>query len=141
MNGYKSFEEIAIGDKVSYAKTMTEAETYIGVGLIGALNPVHIDEEYCKKTRFKKRIGVALMVYALSVNTAENFLVGPGSTLVAMDGKFTAPVYYGDTIKTEVEVINVDAAAQTVSFNHVMTNQDGNTVMLGEFCLKVAEVQ
>jgi len=136
MNGYKSFAEIAVGDKAGYAKTMTEAETYIGVGLIGALNPVHIDEEYCRKTRFKRRIGVALLVYALAVNTAENFLVGPGTTLVSLDGKFVAPVYFGDTIRAEVEVIAKDAATRMVRFKHTLTNQDGNEVMVGEFSLK-----
>ncbi len=141
MHRYEDFHHIIIGDKVTYAKTMTETETYIGVGLIGALNPVHIDEEYCKGTRFKKRIGLAMLVYALSVSTAENFMVGPGTVLTSLDGKFVAPVYYGDTISTEVEVVAKDASARTVTFKHTMTNQDGNTVMLGEFTLKVPEVK
>lgn len=120
-----------------YAKTMTEAETYLGVGLIGALNPVHIDEEYCKKTRFKRRLGVGLLVNALAVSAAENFLVGPGTQLVSLDAKFVAPVYFGDTVTAELEVIGTDSEEQTVTFKNTMTNQDGNPVLLGEFKLRV----
>jgi 3-hydroxybutyryl-CoA dehydratase len=141
MNGYKNFEEIAVGDKMSYAKTMTETETYLGVGLIGALNPIHIDEEYCKTTRFKKRIGVGLLIYALTVSVAENFMVGPGTQLVSVDVKFTAPVYFGDTIRAEVEVISKDPVTRIVAFRNALNNQDGITVLVGEFSLNVREVK
>lgn len=139
MRGYKNFEGIQVGDRVEYAKTMTEAETYIGVGLIGALNPVHIDEEYCKKTRFKSRMGVGLLVNALSVSAVENFMVGPGTQLVSLDATFVAPVYFNDTIKAIVEVTGKDPEKHTVSFKHEMINQDGKVVLAGQFTVKVME--
>ena len=44
------------GDTASFAKTITEVDIHMFVGVTGDTNPVHIDEEYAKKTRFGGRI-------------------------------------------------------------------------------------
>jgi len=130
---------IKVGDKAVNGKTMTEAETYLGVGLIGALNPVHIDKIYCAKTRFKKPIGVGLLVNTLSVHTAQNCLLMQPSVLVSLDATFTAPVYFGDTIVASVEVTGIDEDQGIISFTNEMKNQDDATVLVGKFSLRVIE--
>ena len=55
MSGY-SIEEIQIGMKMSVSKTITETDIYNFAGIIGDINPLHVNEEYAKNTRFKTRI-------------------------------------------------------------------------------------
>lgn len=140
MFNYKNFQDIIVGNKISYAKTITTTEIYLGAGLVGSLNPIHIDEEYCKKTRFQKRIAVGIQVSFLPVTVAQNFLVGLGTTLVSLDVKFVAPVYLGDTIQAEVEILKKDSQNKIITFKDTLTNQDGKIVNLGEFSLKLPEV-
>jgi len=135
----KKIESFSIGQTASYAKTMTETETYLGVGLIGAMNPVHIDKVYCSKTRFKEPIGVGLLVNALSVSTAQNCLLLCPSVLTTMDATFVAPVYFGDTIQANVEIIDLDKGKNLVSFKHEMKNQRNETVLVGKFTLRIIE--
>jgi 3-hydroxybutyryl-CoA dehydratase len=139
MYGYKNFDEINIGDSYSYSRTVTEMETYIAVGIIGAINPVHIDEEYCKKTQFKSRIGLALQYNTLAVNVAENFMVGPGSKLLEIDSTYIIPVYYGDTLTAKVKITGKNKEDTTVDFATEMLNQDNKTLLIGTFKLKVME--
>ena len=45
-----------LGDKASFSKTISEGDIYQFAGITGDFNPMHVDEEYCRKTRFGKRI-------------------------------------------------------------------------------------
>ena len=55
MSGY-SIKEIYIGMTKSVSKTISESDVYTYAGLIGDINPIHVNEEYAKTTRFRKRI-------------------------------------------------------------------------------------
>ena len=61
----KSIEEIAIGEKASFSKTITEGDVYLYAGIIGDLNPAHIDEEAAKKGIFGKRIAHGMLTAGL----------------------------------------------------------------------------
>ncbi|HNH10464.1 MAG TPA: MaoC/PaaZ C-terminal domain-containing protein, partial [Leptospiraceae bacterium] len=52
----KTFEEIQIGEKASFTKTITETDVYMFAGISGDFNPLHVDEEYAKTTQFRTRI-------------------------------------------------------------------------------------
>lgn len=92
----KHWDDIQIGDVSTFSKTMTETDMILWVGLTGDMNPVHIDKEYGKTTRFKDVIVPGLLVAGLisTVMTKATFgNVYSGQTL-----KFLKPVYVGDTI-------------------------------------------
>ena len=47
-----SIGEIYVGKKASVSKTIEAADVYTYAGIIGDINPVHVNEEYAKTTRF-----------------------------------------------------------------------------------------
>ena len=49
-------EEIKIGMKASYSQTITDADIKAFAGISGDRNPVHLDENYARQSRFKNRI-------------------------------------------------------------------------------------
>ena len=51
----KSYDELQVGDEGSFSKTITESDIYLFAGICGDFNPVHINEEYAKKSG--KKIG------------------------------------------------------------------------------------
>ncbi len=50
----KSFLEIEIDEVFESQLTVTESHIVTGAGLFGDFNPLHVDDLYCKNTRFGK---------------------------------------------------------------------------------------
>ena len=56
-----SFEQIKIDMSVSYSQTITDADVKSFAGISGDHNPIHVDDEYASKSRYKKRISHGLI--------------------------------------------------------------------------------
>src|SRR4051812_25437782 len=59
-------------------------------------------------------------------------LPGAGSVFLSQQWKFTAPVYIGDTITAEAEVLSVPATKPVTQLGIVVKRQTGETVLEGE---------
>ena len=59
-------------------------------------------------------------------------LPGPGSVFLSQNWKFTAPVFIGDTITAEAEVMSVHATKPVTQLKIQVTRQTGETVLEGE---------
>jgi acyl dehydratase len=93
---------------VSPARTVTEADIVAFAGISGDYNPLHINEEFCKKTIFGSRIAHGPLVYAIAAGLLFQLHLYD-DTLIAFLGfeslKFTKPVKPGDTIHARVKVL------------------------------------
>ncbi len=49
----KTLQELRIGERAEFTKTISESDVYLYAGVTGDLNPAHIDEEYAKKNLFQ----------------------------------------------------------------------------------------
>jgi len=103
------WEEWEVGKEFKTAsRTVTEADLVIFSGLSGDYNPLHTDEEFCKKTDFGTRIAHGPLVYAIAAGLLFQLHLYD-DTLVAFLGfenlKFTKPVKPGDTIHAKVTVL------------------------------------
>lgn len=117
--GYKTTETIKITDKM--VRQFAE--------MSGDFNPIHLDDEYAKTTRFKKRIAHGMILGAL-VSRLLNEKVGSGGIYLAQTLKFTNPVFIDDDITFEFEVTKLH---KTRGFGTVETNAKNPA---GEFVLK-----
>lgn len=127
-----SIDEIKLGDKVFVEKTISETDVYLFAGITGDLNPAHINQVASEQTMFKGRIAHGILVTGLISTCLGMYLPGPGTIYMGQQVKFTAPVHIGDTIKAEVEVIEMNVEKNRVKLKTVCTNQDGKVVIDGE---------
>ena len=127
----KSFEEIQIGDRASFAKTITETDVYLFAGISGDFNPLHVDEEYAKTTDFKTRIAHGGLAASLLANVLGMKLPGLGTIALEVTQKFRNPVYFGDTVTVTVEVTKKVDRMKVVEMNILWTNQKGQVVSKG----------
>ncbi|MEI7531046.1 MAG: MaoC/PaaZ C-terminal domain-containing protein [Betaproteobacteria bacterium] len=102
------WEEWTIGKSFeSAARTVTETDIVNFAGISGDYNPLHINEEYCKKTQFGTRIAHGPLVYAIAAGLLFQLHLYD-DTLIAFLGfenlRFTKPVKIGDTIFAKVTV-------------------------------------
>ena len=128
---------VDIGFKVTHVKTVTEADITLFAGVSGDFNPVHVCEEYAKKTLFGSRIAHGVIVLGL-ISAAMARLPGLVIFLGATD-RFLAPVRIGDTITAMGKVIGVKKDKGIVTLKASCINQKGETVVEGEWMVRLYE--
>ncbi|WP_169763634.1 MaoC family dehydratase [Campylobacter mucosalis] len=109
-------EEIKIGMTASYSQTITDADIKAFAGISGDRNPVHLDEEYASKSRYKKRIAHGLMTASYFSALFGTKIPGEGCVYVSQTLNFKRPVYIGDTVTAIVEVFKIDIKKSRVFF-------------------------
>jgi acyl dehydratase len=130
----KFFEEFEVGARYStYGRTITEGDHSLFCALVGYHVPLFIDEEFAKSTQYGGRIVPSALIMAFSTGMTESLFRTTVVALLAVNrGKFLAPVRPGDTIRTEVEVIEKketsNPAHGIVVFRDHVLNQRGETV-------------
>ena len=111
--------EIKIGMSESYSQTISEADVKAYAGISGDRNPVHMDEEYAEKSRYKKRIAHGMISSSFFSALFGTKLPGPGCVYVHQSLNFKRPVYIGDTVTAIVTVTKVDDIKSRVFFDTV----------------------
>lgn len=117
--GQLSIEEIKVGMEVSYSQTITDADIKTFSGISGDKNPIHMNEEYANKSRFKKRIAHGLMSASYFSALFGTKLPGEGAIYVSQSLQFKRAIYLGDTVVATVTVQKVDLKKRRVFFRTV----------------------
>ena len=133
----RTFEQWKIGDHIAHdlSRTVTEADNLLITTLTHNPQPLHLDAQYAAGTEFGRIVVNGLFTFSLMVgiSVADTTL----GTLVANLGydKVTMPkpVFIGDTLKIETEVVDLRASksrpnAGIVTFRHRAINQRGEIV-------------
>lgn len=101
------FEDLSVGMTASYGKTLTETDIILFSGISGDTNPVHLNQEYAEKTRFKGRIAHGMLSASFISAVLGAKLPGPGAIYVSQSLRFTAPVRHGQTVVARCTVIEL----------------------------------
>jgi acyl dehydratase len=101
MNTYESLE---VGQSYTFERVITAEEVQMYAKLTGDDNPIHIDEEFAKGTRFGKRIVHGAFLLGVISKVLGRDFPGHGSVAVSFAVKFVRPVPVGSTISVEVKI-------------------------------------
>jgi len=112
-------EDVTLGMTAVYSRTVTEADIVLFSGISGDVNPVHLDQEFAKKTMFKGRIAHGMLTASFISTVLGTKLPGPGCVYISQNLKFKAPVRIGDTVKARVTVTGVDEARGRITVSTV----------------------
>jgi len=128
---------IKIGDTFTKERLVTDELVRAFAEVSGDYNPIHLDEDFAKGTRFGRRIAHGMLSGAfisavLGYEFAEKKIVYLSQTL-----KFTAPVFIGDTVTTTATVTGIREDKPIVTLETVCTNQSGEVVVKGESAVMV----
>jgi 3-hydroxybutyryl-CoA dehydratase len=127
----KTYEELSVGQFDTFSKTITETDITMFGAISGDFNPAHFDQEYAKKTRFKKRIAHGMVATSLVSGVLGMKLPGPGTIYLDQSLMFIAPVYIGDTITAKVEVL-AKLPKNRIKIRTYCFNQSNEIVIDGE---------
>lgn len=127
------FEELEPGTVVHHAvrRTVTETDNVMFTTMTMNTAPLHLDAAYAATTEFKRPLMNSMFTMALVVGISVTELTL--GTIVAQlgvsDAQFPAPVFAGDTIRVETEVISARKSRSRddsglVVFEHRAYNQE-----------------
>jgi 3-hydroxybutyryl-CoA dehydratase len=129
--------KFAVGQKASFSRTITETDLVQFAGLSGDFNPIHVDSEYAKQTRFGQRIAHGILTTSLLSRLLGMHLPGKGSVYLGQTLRFLKPVFIGDTITAQAEVIDYNAEKNIMKLKTECFKQDGTLVLEGEATMLV----
>ena len=104
----RSFEDFEVGDVYEHrpGKTVTEYDNHLFTLLTLNTHPMHFDAEFARESEFKKNLVVSPYTLALLIGMSVTDVSQKAVANLGMDEvKFTAPVFAGDTIYGESEVL------------------------------------
>ena len=137
MAGTTIRNDFQIGEQASFTKTVTEADVTTFAGLIGDFNPIHVDAEYARKSRFGRRVAHGMFTGGLISAVLGNKLPGPGSIYLSQQIEFLAPVFIGDTITATVEITSWRPDKRIVTLRTNAYSQENKQVATGKAVLLV----
>lgn len=108
---------ISIGMKASSTHSITDEKIRAFSQLSEDYNPIHLDDEYAKSSRFGKRLAHGAMVSSFFSSLFAMKLPGPGCIYVSQETKYKKPVFIDDIVVVEVEVTSIDTERKRVYFS------------------------
>ena len=130
---------LTVGQKATRSLTLTSEHVKKFAEITGDYNPLHFDQEFAAKTRFKELVVQGGLTTGLLHALVAMDMPGPGTVFLSQNWKFTAPVFIGDTITAEAEVLSVHPSKPVTQLKMKVTRQTGEVVLEGEtWCYTMA---
>ena len=124
--------EVSEGQKATRTVTVTADHVARYAELTGDYNPLHFDEEFTARTRFERLVAQGGITTGLLHALVSSDLPGPGTVFLSQHWDFIAPVFIGDTITGEIEVLKVHASKPVTQLAVKVRREDGTVVLQGE---------
>ncbi len=124
----------AVGTWATWVRTITADDVEAFAGLSGDRNPLHFDPEFAAATRIGRLVVQGGLTAGLFNALVAMRLPGPGSVFLHQEWDYPAPVYVGDTVTAEAEVVEARVDKPITRLRCVARRQDGVEVLRGE-CL------
>jgi acyl dehydratase len=133
----KFYEDLDVGMTIQHSlgRTITEADNILFNALTLNTQPLHINEDFSRRTQFGKRIVNGILTLGIVIGITVNELTE--GTIVANLGyekvDHPKPVYHGDTIYVETRVLEKRPSRSKpdrgiVKMKHFGKNQEGEVV-------------
>lgn len=131
------YEDFTVGDvyKHPYGRTVTETDDVWFTNVTMNVNPMHFNEAYAAETEFGERLVNGTFVIALAVGmSVVDVSMNATANLGYDDIRHHSPVFHGDTIFAESEVLSKRESESRDHVGMVTTelrayNQDSDLVL------------
>ena len=99
-----TYDSLSVGDSFSWSRTVTMDDVRAFADVTGDDNPIHVDEEAGRQSRFGRPVVHGVYVLGLASKVLGRDFPGPGSIAVSLSAKFLRPVPVGEEVTIEVKV-------------------------------------
>ncbi|AJK46470.1 MaoC family dehydratase [Burkholderia plantarii] len=130
-SGGYDIEDLAVGMSERFVKTLTEHDVVLFATATGDHNPVHLDDDYARGTRFGGRIVHGMLSASVISAALASRLPGPGTIYLSQNLHFRRPVKPGETLSAIVTILELQPRRQRAVLATVC-EVDGRVVVEGE---------
>ena len=123
---------VTVGQRTTRRLTLTAEHVRTYSELSGDYNPLHYAESFAAATKFGRLVVQGGLTTGLLHALVAMDMPGPGTVFLSQNWRFTAPVFIGDTITAEAEVVSVHASKPVTQLRVRVTRDDGSAVLEGE---------
>lgn len=124
--------DLKIGDSFSTTREVTDELVRKFAEVSGDYNPIHLDEEFARTTRFGRRIAHGMLSGALISAVLGNEFRERKIVYLSQSLRFTAPVFLGDTVTASATVSKIREERGIVTLDTVCKDQNGQMLVTGE---------
>lgn len=121
-----------VGQRATRSLSLTANHVRMFAEMTGDYNPLHFDEAFVAKTRFKKLVVQGGLTTGILNALVATDMPGPGTVFLSQNWKFVAPVFIGDTITAEAVVLSVHATKPVCQLSVKVARQTGEVVLEGD---------
>lgn len=115
---------------------LTDIQAFAKVS--GDQNPIHIDDEYAKKSIFGKKIAHGMLSASYISAVIGNDFPGIGTIYLKQNLQFLKPVFIGDDVEILVRIKELQQKGRALLQTDVV-NQNGELVIMGEALVKLPQ--
>jgi acyl dehydratase len=124
--------KVFVGQKATRTATVTPQHVRSYAEMTGDYNPLHFDEKFAAGTKFGRLVAQGGLTTGILHALVAMDMPGPGTVFLSQNWKFTAPVFIGDKITAEAEVLSVHATKPVCQLRMVVTREGGEVALEGE---------
>jgi len=126
-----SFDEMDIGLKHYFEVIIDEELEENFAKISGDFNPLHMDEQYAKETKFGKRVCHGMLLASFFSRLVGMYLPGKNALYFSQDLNFVGPCFIGDKITVQGEVIEKSEATRIIKLKTTIKNQYEKSLVEG----------
>jgi len=123
-------EQFYVGQTHIYEQIVDDKLVRAFADLSGDHNPIHVNDELAKKSRFGQRIAHGAILFAIVSKVLGMEMPGVGTVYLSQVCNFKLPVFIGDTVKLEAKIVEI-GAKNVAKISTIFTKQSGEVVMDG----------
>lgn len=120
-----TFDEIKIGFEYKFTEKITEKNLAIFADLSGDHNPLHMNENYAKNTKFKKRVCHGMLLASFFSKLVGMYLPGKNALYFSQTLDFQNPCFIDDMVTISGRVIDKSDSTKIITIKTSIHNQSG----------------
>ena len=132
-----STDRLEVGYTKSLTVKVTDQMVQQFADMSGDRNPIHLDDDYAAKTRFKRRIAHGMISGAL-ISRALVELIGGGGVYLGQNLKFVNPIFIDDTIVITIKITGIRREKGIAMVETNVAKENGDMVVKGDAVIMVA---
>ncbi len=126
-----NLEEIQVGQKKMFSINITESMINEFAKISGDFNPLHMDEQYAKSTKFQNRVCHGMLLASFFSKIVGMHLPGKKALYFSQTLNFRSPCFIHDIVTVKGEVFEKSLGSRMLTIKTIINNQDGKCLVDG----------